>query len=136
MAEHLKQEDIDFEIVFYNGLIEKDPTFTEALVALGELYTKAGMYKEGLAVDEKLAQLKPEDPVVLYNLACSYSLLKEIDKSFRAFKMAVKHGYSDFGHIEKDEDLSNLRRDRRFQQYLSRIKSKKPTTSGEHLKDS
>ena len=135
MTEHLKQEDIDFEIIFYNGLLKKDPTFVEALVALGDLYTRAGMYKEGLAVDEKLVQLKPDDPIVLYNLACSYSLLKDIDKAFRAFKKAINCGYFDFEHLEHDDDLSNLRRDRRFQQYLSRIKSRKPSISGEQTID-
>ena len=128
MAEQLKHDDIDFEIAFYNGLIEKNPNFVEALVALGDLYTKARRYKEGLAVDEHLAQLKPEDPIILYNLACSYSLLEDIDKAFRAFKKAIKCGYFDLEHIERDDDLTNLRKDRRFQQYLARIKTKKPAT--------
>ena len=131
MPKNIKQEDIDFEIIFYNGLIEKDPSFVEPLIALGDLYTKAGMYREGLAVDEKLVQLRPEDPVVLYNLACSYSLLHEIDKSFRALKKAVNCGYFNFDYIERDTDLSNLRRDRRFQQYFSRIKNKMPSPSKE-----
>lgn len=126
MSEHLKKEDIDFEIAFYNGLIGKNPNFVEALVALGDLYTKAGMYQEGLAVDERLAQLRPDDPVVLYNLACSYSLLNDIDKAFRAVKKAINRGYSDFNHLERDDDLSNLREDRRFRQYFLRIKNKKP----------
>ena len=67
MSEKYKKEDIEFEITFYNGLIEKNPDFAEALIALGELYTSAGMYKEGLAVDEQLVQLKPDDPIILYS---------------------------------------------------------------------
>ena len=131
MAEHLKQEDIDFEIAFYNGLIEKNPHFAEALAALGDLYTKAGMYKEGLIMDERLVQLKPDDPVVWYNLACSYSLLREIEKALRAFKKAINCGYCDFNHLEQDSDLDNLRQDRRFQQYFARVKSRKPSVSEE-----
>ncbi|MCK5082371.1 MAG: hypothetical protein KAR31_05650, partial [Candidatus Omnitrophica bacterium] len=69
--------------------------------------------------------------VVLYNLACSYSLLKEIDKAFRAFKKAINCGYYDFKHLEQDDDLFNLRKDRRFQQYLTRIKERKPSKSVE-----
>jgi tetratricopeptide (TPR) repeat protein len=129
MPERIKQEDIDFEIAFYNGLIEKNPNFAEALAALGDLYTKAGLYKEGLAMDERLVQLKPDDPIILYNLACSYSLLQEIDKALRAFKKAINCGYCDFDHLEQDGDLNNLRQDRRFQQYLTRVKSKKPSIS-------
>ena len=127
MSDDISQEDIAFEIAFYNGLIEKNPDFVEALAALGDLYTRAGMYAEGLAVDEKLVQLRPEDPVVLYNLACSYSLLDEVDKAFRAFKKATHCGYRDFEHLEQDDDLLNLRKDRRFQRYLARIKTQKPS---------
>ena len=125
MAKRLSKKDAEFEIEFYNGLIAKNPNFAEPLIALGELYTRAGMYKEGLAVDEQLSRLKPDDPIVLYNLACSYSLLKNVDKAYRAFKKAINCGYSDFNHLEQDDDLLNLRNDRRFKQYLSRVKSKK-----------
>ena len=131
MPENLKKEDVDFEIVFYNGLIRRNPNFIEALVALGDLYTKAGMYKEGLSVDEKLVQLRPDDPIVFYNLACSYSLVRDIDKALRAFKGAINRGYFDFEHLERDDDLSNLRKDRRFQRYLARIKEKNLSRSAE-----
>lgn len=127
----MKKEDIAFEIIFYNGLIEKNPNFVEAFVALGDLYTRAGMYQEGLSVDERLAQLRPDDPIILYNLACSYSLLNDIDKAFRAFKKAINCGYFDFDHLERDDDLANLRQDQRFRRYLARIKSKSPSTSKE-----
>lgn len=131
MSEYLKKEDVDFEIAFYNGLIEKNPGFAEAFIALGELYTRAGMYKEGLLIDERLVQLKPDDPIAFYNLACSYSLLNDIDKAFRSFKKAVNNGYFDFDHVERDDDLSNLREDWRFRRYFSRIKSKNLSPSEE-----
>jgi len=131
MSEEYNKEDIEFEITFYNGLIEKKPDFAEALVALGELYTSAGMYKEGLSVDEQLVQLKPDDPIVLYNLGCSYSLLGFIDKAYRSVKKAVNCGYSDFEHLLQDDDLSNLRKDRRFQEYLSRARDKSSSTGQE-----
>ena len=124
MSEHLNKDDIEFEIAFFNGLIEKNQNFAEALVALGELYTQAGMIKEGLAVDERLVQLRPSDPIALYNLGCSYSLLGDINKAFRSVKKAINCGYTDFHHMERDADLSNLRQDRRFQQYTSRIKNR------------
>jgi len=131
MSKDFNKEDIEFEITFYNGLIAKNPDFAEALIALGELYTNVGLHKEGLAVDEKLVQLRPDDPIVLYNLGCSYSLLGHVDKAYRSVKKAINCGYCDFEHLQHDDDLTNLRNDRRFQEYLLRVKDKSPSANQE-----
>ncbi len=114
--------DIDFEIQFYEGILKKNPDFVEALNALGGLYTKKGLYEKGLRVDERLVQLKPEDPFGFYNLSCSYSLLNNVEQSFGSIKKAIDSGYCNFKYLEQDSDLLNLRRDSRFQQYYLRIK--------------
>ncbi|MDP8212863.1 MAG: tetratricopeptide repeat protein [Candidatus Zapsychrus exili] len=119
-----KLDDTDFEIQFYEGVLDKAPDFFEALSALGDLYTKKGRYKEGLKVDLRLIVFKPDDPIVLYNLACSYSLLEDIDKALVMFKKAIKFGYSDFAHLQTDSDLENLKKDARFKRYMLRIKKK------------
>jgi len=124
-----KEDDMDFEIRFYEGLLKKKPDFIDALSAIGDLYTKKGFYEKGLRVDEKLVILRPCDPIVLYNLSCSYSLVNQIDKSFRAFKKAINCGYCDFDHLEKDDDLLNLRKDPRFQKYYIRLLKKTPQKS-------
>lgn len=118
-------KDADFEIQFYEGILEKTGDFLQALIALGDLYTKKGLHQEGLDVDKKLSRLRPEDPIILYNLACSYSLLNNVDQAFAVIKLAVKYGYKDFGYLEQDTDLSNLLQTRRFRQYLSQLKEKK-----------
>jgi tetratricopeptide (TPR) repeat protein len=131
MSEYLSKEEVEFEIAFFNGIIEKNQNFAEALIALGDLYTKAGLIQEGLAIDERLVQLRPSDPIAFYNLACSYSLMGDIDKAFRSVKKAINCGYSDFLHMERDVDLSNLRKDKRFQQYIARVKNRKASGSVE-----
>lgn len=116
-----------FEIDFYEGLLQKKSDFYDAMILLGDLYTRVGRYHDGLAMDEKLYQLDPENPVILYNLACSYSLTDQIDLSFRSLKKAVNCGYDDFYHMEHDGDLENLRKDRRFQKYYANVHKKKVT---------
>lgn len=118
-------DNMDFEIEFCERLLQKRPHFIQALSLLGDLYTKKGSYLEGLKVDEMLSLLKPHDPVVLYNLACSYSLLDEKDKALRSIKQAINCGYDDFDHIESDTDLDNLRSDSRFRKYFSKIKNRR-----------
>jgi len=115
----------DFEIKFYEGVLKNSPDFVEALIALGDLYTKKGFYKKGLNVDLRLAKLKPDDPIIFYNLACDYSLLNEIDRAIEALKKAISLGYDDFDYLKRDRDLENLRKDKRFKSLISLFKEKK-----------
>ncbi len=121
-----KQEnEADFQIRFYESILREVPDFIEALIAIGDLYTHKGMIKEGLEVDLRLSRLRPDDAMILYNLACSYSLLREVDKAFGAMKLALECGYDDLNFLEVDEDLEDLRKDERFQEYLSRYRREK-----------
>jgi tetratricopeptide (TPR) repeat protein len=116
----------DFEIIFYENLIKLRPNFIQALSCLGDAYTRKGFYQEGLEVDRKLVKLRPEDPVVHYNLACSLSLLGDVEQSFQELKKAVLLGYDDFSYILEDPDLADLRKHpafKEFYQKLTRIKS-------------
>jgi len=118
-------KDLEFEIKFYEDLLKDRPTFHEALIALGDAYTKNRQYEEGLKIDQKLSKLKPEDPAVFYNLACSYSLLKELKASLEALRKAIKLGYDDFSYMRKDPDLENLRQDKRYKTLFSETSQSK-----------
>lgn len=118
----MKKEDLDFEINFFESLIEKYPNFISALFALGQAYTQKGLYEKGLQTDQRLARLRPDDPVVFYNLACDYSLLNRIENSLSCLKQAISLGYDDFKNLEKDPDLENLRRQPSYKQLLCEIK--------------
>ena len=112
------QEDLDFEISFYEGVLRNRPDFIDALIALGDAYTKRRRYKDGLNIDQRLAGLRPDDPIVHYNLACSYSLLKLADLCLRALRRAIRLGYRDFAFMHKDPDLEFIRKDPRYKELL------------------
>ncbi len=115
-----------FEIAFFEKVLLNAPDFVEALACLGDLYTRQGAYEKGLRVDERLARLRPDDAVVLYNLACSYSLVADIPAARRAMARAVECGYDEWDHLRQDPDLLNLLADPKFQQFLNekRLKDK------------
>ncbi|MDD5070241.1 MAG: hypothetical protein PHV17_05875 [Candidatus Omnitrophica bacterium] len=112
----------NFEMRFYEGLLEGNPDFIQALSCLGDVYTERGFFSEGLAIDRKLVFLRPEDPIVRYNLACSFSLIGDLDQSLKELKKAILLGYDDFSYILEDQDLDNLRNDRRFPDFLVQLK--------------
>jgi len=109
------KKDVQFEIRFFEGIARRDPDYIEALQILGDAYTKTGQWEKGLLVDERLARLCPDSPLVFYNLACSYSLLKRVEEAFAALDHAVKLGYDDARWLNKDPDLDNIREDSRFE---------------------
>jgi tetratricopeptide (TPR) repeat protein len=109
------KEDLEFEIEFFEGVTKRDPEFIEALQILGDAYTKTDQWEKGLLVDKRLARLCPGNPLVFYNLACSYSLMNRLDDAFAALKRAVKLGYTDAKWLTEDPDLENLRKDSRFE---------------------
>ena len=116
---------MDFEIQFYENVLKNAPNFIEALMAIGDLYTRRGFYQKGLEIDLRLASLRPDDSVVLYNLACSYCLINNVSAALTALRWAIELGYDDFSHLESDTDLLNLLKDDDFQEYIQKLKKKK-----------
>ena len=111
----------NFEIQFYEELLARNPNFIQALSCLGEAYTRQGLYGNGLKIDQRLAALKPHDPTIHYNLACSLSLVGQVDAALEELKEAVLLGYSDFPYILDDPDLDNLRKHKNFQDFFKKI---------------
>ena len=118
-AVKVMKEQLDFEISFFERLVKKDPDFVDALIPLAEAYTRKGFHEKALAIDERLVKLRREDPIVYYNLACSYALLGRKEDAFQALEQAVKAGYEDFEHLKRDSDLKSLREDARFKSLAS-----------------
>lgn len=101
--------DLDIEIGFLEGVIQRDRNYVEALQLLGDDYTRRGRYREGLTVDRRLVRLCPGDPLVHYNLACSYSRTRQFRRAARALLKSLENGYRDFDWLRKDPDLETLR---------------------------
>jgi len=112
------QNQIDFELDFFGGVLERAPDYVDVLRVMGNLMTLKGRYAEGLAIDRRLIQLRPSDALAHYNLACSYALLKRPDQALRTLRRAVELGYRDFRYMREDHDLDSIRHDPRFRQLL------------------
>ncbi len=117
-------DDERFEIEFMEEVLSRDPCNEDALMLQGHTYTRRGDYEKGLAMDRRLVRLRPADPIVYYNLACSHALLRQLDDAFAALDRAAALGYRDVEHMAKDPDLANLRKDARFRRFMSRLVGK------------
>jgi len=120
-----EQRDLDVKIEFVEGLVRRDPGYVDALQLLGDHYTQRGRYAEGLKMDERLARLRPDDALVFYNLACSYSLTEQFDRAALALENAFRLGYRDFNWLAKDPDLHKLRQQPVFRDIQDKIRRMK-----------
>ena len=68
--------------------------------------------------------LDPEEASVLYNLACTYSLLGEEDKALDCLDNAFQHGFGHRDWFEKDPDFAPIRSHPRFQMLMQRLSAK------------
>src|SRR5438034_1400868 len=117
-----ESKDLDVKIQFMEGIVRRDPEYIEALQLLGDHYTQRGRYDQGLKVDERLSHLEPTNPLVFYNLACSYSLIGEVDLAANALEKALTLGYRDFKWLAKDPDLRTLRKHPAFREIEAKIR--------------
>jgi tetratricopeptide (TPR) repeat protein len=112
------QNQLDFELEFFAGILERRPDYVDVLRVMGNNLTLKGRYAQGLQIDKRLVQLRPNDPLAHYNLACSYALLKRPDQALKTLRRAVELGYRDFRYMNEDRDLESIRHDPRFRQLL------------------
>ncbi len=113
-----QQSQLDFELDFFESILQRNPDYVDALRAHGNNLTLKGRYDDGLKIDRRLVDLRPQDALAHYNLACSYSLVKKVDPALRLLRRALELGYLDFDYMREDRDLAFVRKDRRFRKLL------------------
>jgi adenylate cyclase len=59
-------------------------------------------------------QLSPDDPLMLYNIACVYSRLGEKGLSIESLRDSIAAGLEDYEWIKRDPDLEAIRNEPRY----------------------
>jgi hypothetical protein len=76
-----------------------------------------------------LSRLEPRNPLVFYNLACSYSLNSDFDLAAAALQKALTLGYNDIKWLARDPDLRQLRKHPLYQTIEDKIRKMKVNVS-------
>ncbi len=82
------------------------------LVALGDK-------KKGLEWLQRALDIEPNDPMLLYNAGCIYSLLNMKNQAITSLESSLKAGLTQKSYYLNDSDLDNVRNMPRFKSLLS-----------------
>ena len=104
-----KLDQLDFDIDFFERLLERSGDSVEVLRVLAELVSRKGLLQRAVQLDRRLVELMPEDFLARYNLACSLARAGCADEAIDALSRAILLGYDDLDHMESDPDLESLR---------------------------
>jgi hypothetical protein len=59
---------------------------------------------------------------IYYNLTCIYSLLGNKSSAINCFKKSIDAGYNNYGHVQLDTDLDNIRKEKDFVALNNKLK--------------
>ncbi len=101
--------------------LELNPGDVRALSLAASALVETGAREEGLEWAERAVTLAPNETMLMYNVACLYSLAGEPDRSFDFLERAIETGLAHRAWLESDNDLDSIRDDPRFQAILEKI---------------
>ena len=84
------------------------------------VYMKAGSFislgdrAQGIEWSDRALSMDPEEPSVLYNVACNYALLNETEKALDCLEKAFDKGFGHKEWMEHDPDFLSIKNHPRF----------------------
>jgi hypothetical protein len=70
-------------------------------------------------VGDNLSRVTPILPVTHYNIACCYSMLKQVDEGLKSLDMAMNCGFEDYSKVRSDKNLNELRTSPKFEKLIN-----------------
>jgi len=104
--------------------IELVPEDARARVLLAITYAEDGRMDESAALARRATELRPNDPNIHYNVACTYGLMNKKAEALATLKKTIELGYSNWDWIRRDTDLNCLHGDPEFESLLAKGHSK------------
>jgi adenylate cyclase len=101
--------------------MEMNPHDTRALCIAANQLSNVGEFARGEKMAEEALVRGKDEPLVLYNIACFFSVKGDTDRAIELLEDAVQKGWGDKAWLETDSDLDPVRKDPRFQALLDAI---------------
>jgi serine/threonine protein kinase/Tfp pilus assembly protein PilF len=100
------------------------PEDVRARILLATTYAYLGKPSNASEHLEKAVAMRPNDPNVLYNAACTYGLMQMKNEALMMLAKSAETGFSDFEWASRDPDLASLHDEPEFKRVLEMWKPK------------
>ena len=96
------------EVALYEEQLKKVPEDARARVLLAGNYAMQGRFEEAKREADMAMLLRPDDTMILYNSACTFCAMNNVDDALSAIKKAWEAGFKDATWTRQDPDLALL----------------------------
>ena len=103
------------EIALYEGHVKKVPEDARARVLLAGGYALQGRLEEAKREADMAMALRPDDTMILYNVACAFCLMNNTKDAMIALKKSWDTGNRSTAWVRQDPDLALLHGDPEFE---------------------
>lgn len=100
-----------------------NPREARAIYLASGAMIQLGMYREAVEWAQRALAIDPDDPIINYNVACSYAQAGEPEKALDCLDKAKKSGMISYGWLKNDSDLVALITQPRFQALLKELEA-------------
>lgn len=103
------------EIAIYEGHLKKVPEDARARVLLASGYAHQGRFEDAKREADMAMALRPDDTLILYNVACVFCLMNDSNNALVALRKARETGDFSTTWARQDPDLAILHGDPEFE---------------------
>lgn len=100
--------------------LELYPGDARALYFGANALAQLGEKERAISWADKALEIEGEERMVLYNVACVFTLLREFERAIDCLERSITHGFGQKEWMEHDPDLEPLRAHPRFKALLTR----------------
>ena len=101
-----------------NDRLQLNPDDVRACILAANAHSKLHETEPALEFARRSLELDPDDAMILYNVACTYSMLGKPDDALSCLERAIDGGFGHREWIEHDSDFDSIRDTPRFQAIL------------------
>jgi TolB-like protein/Tfp pilus assembly protein PilF len=106
------------QVDLINAHLEFNPDDSRAYTLGAVANAVIGERERAVQFAERAMQVDPDDPMLLYNISCTYAQLGMIDDALGALERSVEKGWGDPEWIKHDSDLDSLRETARYKSIM------------------